>query len=360
MNRLIKKVLKKLNNKGFEAYIIGGYVRDYLLGISSNDYDICTSAKPDDLEKIFKDKIISNRYGSLKVEINNVIFEITTFRKESNYLNNRVPSNVEFVDDLASDLKRRDFTINTICMDINGNIIDVLNGREDLKNKIIKVVGDIDKKISEDALRILRAIRFATILNFKLDESLCDSIKKYGYLVRKLSYQRKRQELDLILSSLHVQYGLDLIRELKLDIFLDIDLSSVKITSLIGIWAQIDYKDVYPFSRTECEMIRKIRKLCKLNLLDDNNLYHYGLELLIICGRIRNIDEEIIIKKFNCLPIKNIKDIKLGKKELYNLLDKNEMININKIFQDLECKIVNKKLNNNREELLKYIQETYL
>ena len=236
MNNEVKNLLNILNNSGFKAYIVGGYVRDYLLGIDSDDYDICTSAKEEDLKALFN--VIDSNCGSCKVEYHQHIFEITTFRKDLNYFNHRKPEQVIFVDNLAQDLERRDFTINTICMDKDGRIIDLLNGRNDLQ-----------KKISEDALRILRAIRFATILNFSLDSELCDSIKKYGYLVKSLSYYRRRQELDKIFTSINIEYGIKLIKELDLAKYLEIR-TDFKITSLMGIWAQINNFN-YPFTKEE-------------------------------------------------------------------------------------------------------------
>lgn len=247
----VKEILSILNNNGYEAFIIGGFVRDYLLNIKSNDYDICTNARPNDLKNMFK--VISNCYGSLKIEYKDNIYEITTYRKDLDYLNNRKPEKIEFVDTLYEDLQRRDFTINTICMDKNKNIIDLLDGRKDLNNKIVKVVGDPNEKICEDSLRILRAIRITTILNFKLDSELYYAIKKFGYLLKNLSYYRKRQELDKIFLSSNIDYGISLLKELDLDKYLEINLNFKK-TDLLGIWAQIDNMN-YPFTKQEIKII---------------------------------------------------------------------------------------------------------
>lgn len=255
MNDEVKEILEILNNNGYEAYIVGGYVRDYLLNIKSNDYDICTNARPNDLINLFN--IIDNNYGSVKINYNNNIYEITTYRRDINYINNRKPEKIEFVDTLEEDLHRRDFTINTICMDKDNNIIDLLNGKIEIKNRIIKVVGDTDKKISEDALRILRAVRFATTLNFKLDNELYNTIKKYNYLVKKLSYYRKRQELDKIFTSNNIDYGIKLLKELELDKCLEINLNINK-TDLLGIWAQINNMN-YPFTKKELKIINNYK-----------------------------------------------------------------------------------------------------
>ena len=180
------KLLKKLENNGYEAYIVGGFVRDYILNIESVDVDITTNATPMDLKRIFKDSCLPNEeYGSVRVIVRNIHFEITTYRKEYEYLNNRKPIKFEYINNLEEDLKRRDFTINTLCMDSNCRILDLLGGIEDINDKVIDTVGDSDKKFSEDALRILRAIRFATVLNFKLKDNVKRAIIKNKHYLKK-------------------------------------------------------------------------------------------------------------------------------------------------------------------------------
>lgn len=255
MNNDVKKLLTILNNNGYEAYIVGGFVRDYLLNIKSNDYDICTNALYEDLSDIFE--VSDYNFGSFKIIYNNHKYEVTTFRKDINYINNRKPEQIVFVKSLLEDLQRRDFTINTICMDKDNNVIDLLNGRVDLDNKLIKVVGNTDLKIKEDALRILRAVRIATVLNFKLDDNLYKAIKKYNYLVKNLSYFRKRQELDKIFSSNNIEYGIKLLKDLELDKYLEINLD-FKITNLYGIWAQINNMN-YPFTKVELNLINNYK-----------------------------------------------------------------------------------------------------
>ena len=163
MNDTARLILNKINESGFQAYLVGGYPRDLYLGRESTDFDICTNATPKDLTEIFGDvKQHLEQYGSVTVYLNNLRFEITTFRKDIKYINNRKPIEIEYIDNLEDDLKRRDFTMNTMCLDSEGNLIDLLNGKEDIDKHLIRTVGDANKKISEDSLRILRAIRFAT------------------------------------------------------------------------------------------------------------------------------------------------------------------------------------------------------
>ena len=180
------ELLNKFNEANFKAYIVGGFPRDLYINKKSTDVDICTNATPKEIKEIFKDSKINNeQYGSVSLIYNTVRFEITTFRKEKKYENNRYPVKIKYIDNLIDDLLRRDFTINTLCIDSEGNYIDLLNAKQDIDNKIIKCVGDANKKIKEDILRSLRAIRFATILNFKLDDKLKKAIKKNKKLIKK-------------------------------------------------------------------------------------------------------------------------------------------------------------------------------
>lgn len=184
-------ILKKINSLGYISYIVGGYPRDLLLNRKSLDIDICTSATPEDIKKIFEVVTDNSKYGSLKIKYNNNLFEITTFRKDY-YKDSRYPQ-IEFVDDLLTDLKRRDFTINTICIDSEGNIIDLLNAKEDLKSKILKTVKDPYISLKEDNIRIIRAVRFKNNLGFKYDPKLEDAISNIK--INKISNNLLNKEL---------------------------------------------------------------------------------------------------------------------------------------------------------------------
>ena len=141
MNKTAIDLLKIINDNGYQAYLVGGYPRDLYMGRKSIDYDICTSATPKELKNIFNDSTVhTEQYGSVTLIYQNNRFEITTFRRDIKYLNNRKPIEIEYVDSLLEDLKRRDFTMNTMCIDQNGNLIDLMNGRGDINNKIIKTV----------------------------------------------------------------------------------------------------------------------------------------------------------------------------------------------------------------------------
>lgn len=362
MNETALKVLKRINSNGFLAYIVGGYPRDIYLGRTTSDYDICTNAKPKDLKNIFGHLVLPNEnYGSVTLIVNNIRFEITTFRRDIKYENNRKPVEIEYVDNLLEDLKRRDFIMNTMCIDSSGHLIDMLNAKDDLNNKVINTVGNPKEKIEEDSLRILRAIRFATTLDFKLSDELKEAIKEYGYLLKNLSYYRKKEELDKIFSSPNNRYGIDLILELGLDSYLELkNLRNLVLTTyLIGIWAQLDVLDVYEFNNVEKDSIKQINELLDKDLLEYENLYKYDLYISTIVSEIKGIDKNLVNEKYNQLQIHSKSDIKITPREICMILDREPNKFLSDIINDLEVKIVNNIIKNEKEDIINYIKKTY-
>lgn len=356
------KLLKKINSAGFKSYVVGGYVRDLYLNRHSIDVDICTNATPQELKEIFGEAMLPNvQYGSVTVIYNKIRFEITTFRKEIKYENNRLPIKIKYIDSLIDDLKRRDFTINTLCMNENGEIIDLLGATEDLDNKVIRMVGNPRKRLKEDALRILRAVRFATILNFKLDDNLKKYIKKYGYLLKKLSYYRKQEELEKIFTSSNASYGIELLKELCLIDSLELSNvdSLVIVPSLIGIWAQLDVEDIYLFPKQDKKIIKEIKDLLKIDLYDPKVLYKYGLYSCSIAAEILNVPKKVITKKYNDLVIHNKGDIEISGNDIAGVLNKAPGEYISKILNDLEIAILEKRVENKFLSLKEYVIDKY-
>lgn len=357
------KILQKINEHGFKAYVVGGYVRDLYLNKRSMDVDICTNATPKELKEIFGDAMLpSVNYGSVTVRYKNIRFEITTFRKDIKYENNRLPVKIKYIDELIDDLKRRDFTINTLCMDSSGDIIDLLGAKEDLDNKIVRMVGNPKKRLKEDALRILRAVRFATILNFELDINLKKYIKKYSYMLKKLSYYRKQSELEKIFTSGNAEYGISLLKELDLVKHLELsNIDSLVITpSLIGIWSQLGVEEVYNFSNHDKKIINDLNELKDKDLYDKKILYKYGLYTCSIAAEIKGIPKKLITKKYNDLIIHSIKDLEISGKDINTILNKNGGKLIKEILNDLENKVLEGNLENKFSELKQYIVDNYL
>lgn len=208
----VKEIIKIFENNNFLIYLVGGCVRDLLLGREINDYDFATNAFPNQIKVLLSDKgkVIptGEKYGTVTFLYKNSSYEITTFRTDGNYSDNRKPDNVLFASDINEDLKRRDFTVNALAYNPNNGIIDNYGGIKDLENKIIRCVGNPEERINEDALRILRAFRFRSKLKFTIEKNTLDAMKKNQRLLLNISYERIYKELKEILNN-----GID-IREL--------------------------------------------------------------------------------------------------------------------------------------------------
>ena len=356
------KLLKELNSHDYKAYIVGGFVRDYLLGRESQDIDVCTNATPKEIKEVFEDSFLPTEdYGSVIVNKYGIRFEITTFRKEFSYQDHRKPVEIQYIDDLYQDLLRRDFTINAICIDENGEVIDFLGGRDDLERKLIRTIGDAADRFHEDALRILRAIRFATVLDFQLDASVSSAILETRHLLSELSYQRKKEELDKIFASGHADKGIDLLLQYHLDKNLELEkLSQVENTdSVIGIWSVLDVDLLYPFSNNEKEMMADIRKAMSLNNLDPMALYEYGLYVNSVAGEMKGLDKKKITESYNALIIHSRSDLDVTSEEIMECLDREPGEYLSDIYEDIEREVLYRRLPNQKQKLLSYIKEKF-
>lgn len=198
--KYVQKIMDTLNHNGFQAFLVGGCVRDALLNRIPNDYDIATNALPEQVEALF-DKTIptGKKHGTISVMSDHHIVEVTTFRKEEMYTDHRHPQKVDFIKEIDEDLARRDFTINAMAYHPKTGLIDPYGGQEDLKNKIIRTVNDPNTRFQEDALRMLRAFRFAAKLDFKLEENTKKAIEANKGLLKEVSAERIVPELTEIL-----------------------------------------------------------------------------------------------------------------------------------------------------------------
>ena len=358
------KLLKDITNHSYEAYIVGGFVRDYLLGIESSDIDITTNATPKEIKKIFQDSCLPNEdYGSVVVIMKGVRFEITTFRKDIEYVNNRRPSEVQYIDDLYPDLLRRDFIINTLCMDDHGEIIDYLGAKEDIHNHIIRTVGDAIQKFSDDSLRILRAIRFATILDFELSDEVKNAIKETKMYVKHLSYTRKKEELDKIFNSPNRDKGIQLLLDFHLDDELELynlkDVLGLDVDSSIGVWSMLEISSKYPFHKSELELKNHIHKAMELNNLDPIALYTYGLYVNSCAGRMKGMDIKNITESYINLVIHSRDEIDIDTETIMNVLQKEPGKYLKEIYDDVEREILYRRLDNHKEAICNYILEHY-
>lgn len=199
-----KNIIKELNQAGFEAYVVGGCVRDSLLNKEPQDWDITTSAKPEQVKSLFLRTIDTGiEHGTVTVMMDKVGYEVTTYREDGEYKDHRRPMGVTFTSSLKEDLKRRDFTINAMAYNDTEGLVDLFGGKEDLANGILRCVGEARDRFNEDALRILRALRFSAQLNFELEEETQEAMREKCRFLRDISAERIQVELTKLLVSAH-------------------------------------------------------------------------------------------------------------------------------------------------------------
>lgn len=279
-------ILNRLEENGLDGYIVGGSVRDLILGKIPHDYDVTTNAKPDEILEIFKDfKTISvgKEFGTIIVVQKEGSIEVTTYRIEGEYLDGRRPSEVVFSDKIEEDLSRRDFTINSMAYSHHHGLIDLFNGKDDLKLKIIRTVGSPVERFGEDHLRILRGVRFATELGFTIEDATYKASKKMSHLLSNISTERIREEFFKILLSKKPSRGIRLMKELDI---LETILPELKPT--FGFEQQNPYHDKNVFDHTLC-VVDNVSNILEIRLaalfhdigkphtftIDENGIGHF-------------------------------------------------------------------------------------
>jgi len=214
---VVEYVLNHLEYNGFQGYLIGGSVRDIFNYKSPKDYDICTNATPEQVKSLFaKSYDTGLKHGTVTIVLKDEYLEVTTLRKEGIYKDNRSPEEVFYTNSLKEDVARRDFTINSIAIDVNRNVYDYFGGLKDIENKIIRAVGNPDQRFNEDALRLMRAIRLSAQHDFDIEENTLQAIIKNAYLIQMISKERTRDELCKILLSDYPGYGIEMLERTRL------------------------------------------------------------------------------------------------------------------------------------------------
>ncbi|MDQ6859181.1 MAG: CCA tRNA nucleotidyltransferase [Chloroflexota bacterium] len=215
----VERVVDTLIANGFEAFVVGGCVRDALRGVDPQDWDVATSAKPDAIQKLFRRSLYTNRFGTVVVSSGAHEIEVTTYRVEADYADHRRPEEVAFTESLHEDLARRDFTMNAMAWRPtagSGELVDPFDGRADLDARIVRAVGDPGERFAEDALRMLRAVRFAAVLRMRIEPATADAIAAHASLATALSGERIQQELNKILLAERPSTGIRLLSDLGL------------------------------------------------------------------------------------------------------------------------------------------------
>ncbi|MCT4660645.1 MAG: CCA tRNA nucleotidyltransferase [Tissierellales bacterium] len=263
LNDDVESIIKIFKKSGYECYIVGGAIRDKLIGRGVNDWDFTTDANPDQILELARKNSVKSiptgkKFGTITLLINDEKYEVTTYRIEKDYVDHREPSVVYYSDSLIEDLKRRDFTINSLAYDIEMGVVDYFEGISDLKNRIIRCVGEAEERFEEDALRMLRAIRFAAQLNFEIESRTMDAILKKKNLLTFLSEERIREELNKILLSNNPRKGLDLFVKTGI-----IEVIFPELKDMIGFEQNTPHHDMDVFDHT----ISVVEKTpCRLNI----------------------------------------------------------------------------------------------
>ena len=348
----IKNILLSLEQNGYEAYLVGGFVRDAILHKKTNDFDIATNALPRDIVSIFGPPKRDIQYGSYNLKVEDYNIDITTYRKEGEYTERR-NKNISYTTNLLEDAKRRDFTINAIYMNKNGEIIDPLDGQKDLKKKVLRVIGNPKVRLEEDPIRILRAIRFQTLYHLKLENGLKKAILERKYLLKSISDEMLKKELDKIL--LANGFGnlkkYQLLKELEIE-----NKKIVYVGDLAGLWAQIKTEKKYLKEKNERKRKKSIEILLKCGTMSMLDLYQYGYYDCLIAAQVMHFPVKKLEVMYQKLPIKSRKDIAISFEELAQVSQK-EKEELGILYQEIEVKIIKHDLENNREKIIEYVKE---
>lgn len=384
-------VLTQLKQAGYDAYFVGGSVRDALLGKEIHDVDIASSAFPEEVKSLFSRTVdVGIEHGTVMVLFNRQSYEITTFRTESTYKDYRRPDHVTFVRSLKEDLKRRDFTINALAMDENGHITDFFNGLEDLSNKIIRAVGAPSERFHEDALRMMRAVRFQSQLDFILEEKTFEAIQEHHHLLEKIAVERIQVEFTKMMLGKGYANGIEAfihsglyrycpgLTEQK-EALEQIKAIKGQMTSNVQLWTLLAYfmeltpDKVEPFMRkwkcSKNEMISAKKALSglkeRLYQTPTNRLvYEMGLDLSLEIERMMSLLEkkaepEFVRHIYEHLPMHSRSELAVSGNELMNYMNKKPGKWLGTLLGQLERAVVEEKVENNQKALLEAAREWF-
>ena len=382
-------VLKKIKNAGFDAYFVGGSVRDALLERPIHDVDIASSSYPEETKHIFERTIdVGIEHGTVLVVEDNHEYEVTTFRTEDLYVDYRRPSHVTFVRSLKEDLKRRDFTINALALDEAGNVIDLFEGLDDLKYQILRAVGIPSERFNEDALRIMRGFRFQASLGFTLDADTFNAMKGCVPLLEKISVERTFIEFDKLLTSFYWRKGLkSLIASGAMDYLPDMRNHQSQLETLFNFqvdfqftsseqaWAALlmalQVKNIKRFLKhwkTSNEFQKRVEKIVMIfnlrqtHFLDKEECYRFELDLIIQAEEIRQaqglaIDFERIYSTYDSLTIHDKHEIVVNGGLLIKEFGFKPGPALGQLLTEIEMAIVNGVLDNRLEAILAFVEE---
>lgn len=370
-------VIEKLKRNGFEAYYVGGCVRDHLLGLPINDIDITTNAKPKDVLNLFKAVPTGLKYGTTTILHETINIEVTTYRTEENYQDYRRPEVVTLTDSKEEDVKRRDFTINGLLMDEAFNVYDYVGGKKDLEDKIIRTIGNPEARFNEDALRLLRAVYFESKLGFDIEIDTLNAIKKHSELLNHLPNERILNEVLKIIQGAHQLKALKSLEYTNLHqvlpglekgiIYINQNVDEALYTDTFFTLCFALNKKVpreWKFSNVHKNKYQKaVELVLKKQPINELDLYEKGLEISILASRVMfylNIRPNEIpdIKKLHDhLPIKSVTDLAVKGNDILNITDKKQGAWLRELLDELVRKVILKELKNDKDVLLAYCKE---
>ncbi len=388
-------VLELIEKAGFKAYFVGGSVRDYILGLPINDIDIASSATPSEIKAIFPKTIdLGIEHGTVMILYKTHSYEITTFRSETDYIDYRRPTSVTFIRSIEEDLARRDFTMNAVAMNRLGEILDPFGGKIDIEAKTIRTVGIASERFSEDALRILRGIRFVSKLSFVLDPDTFQGIKDHKHLLSHIAVERIAAELDKLLSGAHASQGIQLLIETEIHKYIPglhdkkaalLQLSQLPIQSLSidEKWALFSHliqkgeKEIKQFFgglRFSNKRIQQIAHLAKW--LSERARNNWSIESVYASGDETALQVEKVFQTYTRkvdtlafdnlqtiiedLPIHSLADVKVSGSDLIQWKQKNAGPWVKKILKDIEAEILHGRLENKNEVIKEWVTKCSL
>ncbi|WP_027963356.1 CCA tRNA nucleotidyltransferase [Halalkalibacillus halophilus] len=382
-------IITELNKQGYEAYFVGGAVRDYLLNLPIGDIDLATNASPEEVMRIFSKTIPTGiKHGTILVIHEGKEYEVTTYRSESSYVDYRRPGKVDFVNNLVEDLSRRDFTINAIAMSLDGELIDPFQGQLDLKAKLIRTVGNPNERFQEDGLRILRAVRFVSQLHFSVEPLLQKAILDNRAILKHIAMERIQQELLKMFRGQAVNIAIQLIKDTSLFTVLPIFKSDERIIhnlasnlhqslsteAVIVAYLHLlnenysvnDWVKTYRLSnqtrRDAAHLVTSYNRYIKHGLslynvyLLEFRFIHSFVELLHAKGIKLSNDE--VLQIYHQLPIKSRSDLKINGSDIVQLFPQVKKGSwIQNYLLKLESLVIAREINNTEEELKEMVSK---
>ncbi len=370
-------ILKTFHDAQYEAFFVGGFVRDTLLKRQTHDIDITTNATPNDIQRLFNKVIATGKaFGTMTIIEEGLPYEVTTYRQETTYTNNRHPDQIRFADTLIDDLSRRDFTINQLVMDLNGDIHDHFNGKHDLNLRLIKTIGDPNERFQEDALRILRALRFAATLNFKIHHGTKTAILTNDHLIRHLSIERVQEELFKLFDAPLKKTVIDFINTTDIPAILKLTQTFIALNTIDDSYDHIDAFTIMAIKNELNQAGFKLSKAFKAEVMTRASLFNHHQnqpftprscfetpkETLLGVNHLLTLfgfddQRQTILKMIDALPIRTLKELAYRGRHIKEDLNPKQKTDIKTIESHLLDGVLTGKYDNDASTLKKAAQD---